>query len=728
MRDWHRTLALVLSFAFSSQVTAAEEVGKCTGPQDHGGLRLAAAACDLQEVRSCLKRGVQATAADAHGVTALHKVMDRCSDTRRQLSIADELIKAGAKVNALTLDGRTPLGIALRTSREAVSIFLLNSGAGREEGADTRGYVYAAAFNGFNQALELLLDAGRDPNTIGQGTDNERPLAKVIHQRNARGFALLLDAKADPNALSGSLKNTALHELFRNPIGQLPPIALDAEMAKRLTNSGAKLDIRNKDGLRPVESALRAAFNPHRYFHIQAALNAIYEAGGQDELLTRLYQTTKSSVRDALACKPPLEVHNACTNAGSVVAALGAAVGDLPLPGEWILLDSGESQANTSWCKDIGKGWRPLTGQTLVQVAAVRNGSTAKALSCSPPTAGSEELPSVVPPQWTCPGGKVEAALITPVNRVKIDEKTVAIGAFLLDGGGNVDVELLPAGLKHSAMEQLAASRRDAWSYRYSVASPFLNKARSISSTIDQLANTNFAETEARVKEYKATIGSLLSREQAVEQAICEAITLLTARRLFVEKLEELVSTATRVGVSNIWTIKLDCEWDESGNKTAVLVPPEGYDYCKHSERELSNSRDGNSRWFYKGRRKPNGVAYQLECSGSHFPFDRWGSWVELEVTVVGVLKTAPVAERDTLGCRRPESGSGIMCVCSASPGKAVKDAYRSGGAGIAHLEVVFSSCTPTEAECGNWHKLDCDQFANLGYSLHVVTDVPMCR
>lgn len=109
---------------------------------------------------------------------------------------------------------------------------------------ETAGTIWTAAMAGDVGALNVLIDAGADP----EGLDprlRTSPLGWAAIGGHADAAAVLLDRGADPNQRYGD-NNTALHSAAF--FGR-------AEVARRLLDAGADPESRNVHGERPIESA-----------------------------------------------------------------------------------------------------------------------------------------------------------------------------------------------------------------------------------------------------------------------------------------------------------------------------------------------------------------------------------------------------------------------------------------------------------------------------------------
>jgi ankyrin repeat protein len=190
-------------------------------------------------------------------------------------------IDAGADINANTGDGRTPLIVAAMSIRpEAVKI-LLEKGADPNKAADDPaiGNALTAAFFAMNgtqltgqtdepdagkhaAALEVLrLIAAKKPHfdlEVRRATTSMTALMIAAYAGAADAVQILLDAGANPNAMNGG-KYTALdYAVDRPPIWASAPRSNRTEIVRALLAAGAKKDRKGSDGVLPVDRAKRA--------------------------------------------------------------------------------------------------------------------------------------------------------------------------------------------------------------------------------------------------------------------------------------------------------------------------------------------------------------------------------------------------------------------------------------------------------------------------------------
>jgi ankyrin repeat protein len=193
-------------------------------------------------------------------------------------------LEAGADINANVGEGRTPLISAVMFSRPEMVKMLLDRGADPNRRADDAlvGNAVTAAFFAMNgtqligmgettaaqhatalEVLKLVVSAkGADLNLlVRRATTQKTPLMIAAEAGAADAVQVLVDAGADPNTMNGG-KYTALdyavdrHPRWSENAASNRPIIVRALLAK-----GARKDRKPADGVTPTERAKRAG-NP----------------------------------------------------------------------------------------------------------------------------------------------------------------------------------------------------------------------------------------------------------------------------------------------------------------------------------------------------------------------------------------------------------------------------------------------------------------------------------
>ena len=150
---------------------------------------------DTEQVRSLLRRGADANAAQGDGMTALHWAAERGDD-----EVARMLLSAGANVAALTrLGAYTPLHLASRTGRADVVRTLVDAGSDVAALTTTGGVspLHFAAASGGDDVVSALLEHGAEVD-LRETTWGQTPLMFAASAGRAGVVRALLGAGADP--------------------------------------------------------------------------------------------------------------------------------------------------------------------------------------------------------------------------------------------------------------------------------------------------------------------------------------------------------------------------------------------------------------------------------------------------------------------------------------------------------------------------------------------------
>ncbi len=159
----------------------------------------AAARGDRDAVRTLLKQGADASAAQGDGMTALHWAAER-----GDVELATMLVFAGANLGAVTRIGQyTPLHLASQAGNAAVVEMLITAGADVTARTTTSGVtpLHLAAEAGSADAVTMLLARGADPNAR-ESEWGQTPLIFAAAGNRVAAIRVLLAAGADPRLAS----------------------------------------------------------------------------------------------------------------------------------------------------------------------------------------------------------------------------------------------------------------------------------------------------------------------------------------------------------------------------------------------------------------------------------------------------------------------------------------------------------------------------------------------
>lgn len=153
---------------------------------------------DAAALRSLLRDGADANAAQIDGATALHWAVHR-----GEVETVSLLLEAGARVDAANRVGVTPLAMAALYGHAAIADALIAAGA--DAAATTPNgetLLMLAARNGNPDLIRRLVRAGVDVNAA-EPVRRTTALMWAAEQRHPEAVAVLLEAGADPSARSG---------------------------------------------------------------------------------------------------------------------------------------------------------------------------------------------------------------------------------------------------------------------------------------------------------------------------------------------------------------------------------------------------------------------------------------------------------------------------------------------------------------------------------------------
>lgn len=206
--------------------------------QAPSALVFAAQRGDLAEVQRLLASGEDVNQVDPSSMrTALH-----WAAKNNNLELMDALLKAGAMIEATDRTGRGPLAIAAESGNIEAIHRLIEAHAdvnARDQLSGTP--ILWAAGLGSPEAVQALLDAGADPN-IADG-NGMTPLIWAANLGDGRNVEVLLNSgRINLEATDLLTGDTALMRACRN--GKL-------ESVQALIAKGARLDVRNRQGMTP---------------------------------------------------------------------------------------------------------------------------------------------------------------------------------------------------------------------------------------------------------------------------------------------------------------------------------------------------------------------------------------------------------------------------------------------------------------------------------------------
>src|SRR5688572_13755918 len=211
-----------------------------------GPLATAVKAGDLQAVRALIKSGTDVNVRSGDGSTPLLWAAHKSS-----LETARALVTAGAAVDTANDYGITPLLHASRTGDAAMVDLLLKAGANparaHPEGETP---LMAASRAGSVPAVRLLLARGVDVNTA-EAFQKTTALMWAAAEGHTEVVDLLLEAGADPNRQAHVTSLTDCHNAD-HPTGGFTALMLaarngDEATVRRLVARGANVNLKNGD-------------------------------------------------------------------------------------------------------------------------------------------------------------------------------------------------------------------------------------------------------------------------------------------------------------------------------------------------------------------------------------------------------------------------------------------------------------------------------------------------
>jgi ankyrin repeat protein len=259
-----RAVAIPVASGFSPIATAQQVVsgfgrtGVATAAID---LRLlqAVKSGDIESVRGLLKQHVDVNAPQGDGATALH-----WASHRDDLTIADLLIRSGARPNAVDDVGTTPLHLACTNRSASMVERLLRAGASANAALlNGETVLMTCARTGDTAAVKALLAHGADANAM-EHEHHQTALMWAVAQSHASVVRLLLEARADvrarslvyPQTVVGEQTQRAGREELNYTVLRGGATALlfaarvgDAESARLLLKAGADPNDSQPDGV-----------------------------------------------------------------------------------------------------------------------------------------------------------------------------------------------------------------------------------------------------------------------------------------------------------------------------------------------------------------------------------------------------------------------------------------------------------------------------------------------
>ena len=224
-------------------------------------LAFSCATGDVETVRSALAGGADPNAPDEYGCTPLCRTVSAGVDAplSMHLEVIRLLVGSGAKIDAVSPGGDTPLLLSLRKGRSFTEVteLLLELGAD-PDGPGPTGAVGEHPLNAAAREpasvrqLELLLSRGADVR-LRDGTGRS-PLETAVTSPNpsAEKVRLLLDAGADINETFSLWEEEGVTPLMAAAALGSP------DLVRLLLDRGALAALSSRSGLRARDYALRA--------------------------------------------------------------------------------------------------------------------------------------------------------------------------------------------------------------------------------------------------------------------------------------------------------------------------------------------------------------------------------------------------------------------------------------------------------------------------------------
>jgi ankyrin repeat protein len=173
---------------------------------------------------------------------------------RGDLGVVEELIRAGASVQARDAEGRSALLAATQTDQIAVARALIAAGAdvNAKDNMEDSPFLYAGA-EGRNAILKMTLAAGADLTSLNRygGT----ALIPAAHHGHVEAVRILLGTRIDKDHVN-KLGWTALMEAII--LGDGGPV--QTEIVQLLVQAGANVNVADRDGVTPLRHAKQRGY------------------------------------------------------------------------------------------------------------------------------------------------------------------------------------------------------------------------------------------------------------------------------------------------------------------------------------------------------------------------------------------------------------------------------------------------------------------------------------
>jgi ankyrin repeat protein len=189
--------------------------------------------------------------ADSTGSSVLHALLT--PDTPPDLSILEDLLDAGAEIDAATVEGITALNkAASRGNLECVRLLLKRGSQAHLKSGTRTTALWEAARSGNIELVELLLDCGASVD--GRDDFGMTPLMGACHKGHPQIARLLLARGASVDTID-SLGRTPLHHAcdYANCRLSSEERAHALELGKVLVSARARVNARDKNGRLPLD-------------------------------------------------------------------------------------------------------------------------------------------------------------------------------------------------------------------------------------------------------------------------------------------------------------------------------------------------------------------------------------------------------------------------------------------------------------------------------------------